>query len=122
MGIRILTGTEGGDERVIACLFCSVNMTAFGPIFYPDEDHERGNDEPQRFLDWYTAQVDKYRSCPVPMGHLWPVDVRRLDAARLSALVAEWRSLDCPDGDPREPDMNAPSAAERLERDCRRPS
>jgi hypothetical protein len=42
LGVRILEGSEIGDG---VCLYCSVTMWAFGPIF---EDR----DEAQQFLDW----------------------------------------------------------------------
>lgn len=42
MGVRILADVEEG----LACLYCSVSDTAFGPVFYG------GRHEAQVFLDW----------------------------------------------------------------------
>lgn len=44
MGVRILQG----DDYDGACLYCSVSMWAFGPIF---ENH----DQAQEFLDWLST-------------------------------------------------------------------
>lgn len=45
MGVRILGGEDG------ACLYDSVTMWAFGPIF---EDHEQA----ESFLQWLPAGID----------------------------------------------------------------
>ncbi len=61
MGVRVLEDKEG-----LKCLYCSVVMVAFGPIFYE-------NEEPDDFLEW----VKK--------------DVRLFSDKELENAVYEWR-------------------------------
>lgn len=63
MGVRILENKEDGYK----CLYCSVTMWAFGPIFYKDED-------PQEFLEW-----------------LGRIDPRSLTDKELENKVYDWR-------------------------------
>ena len=65
MGVHILVNKEDGYQ----CLYCSVTMWAFGPIFYENEDAEE-------FLDW-----------------LKPVDPRSLTDKELENKVYEWRKI-----------------------------
>jgi len=62
MGVRVLRDKDGDS-----CLYCSVTMWAFGPIFYE-------NEEPDDFLDW-----------------LKPTDARSLTDKELENKVYDWR-------------------------------
>ncbi len=76
MGVRILTGKEGGSVIDIAAMFCSTTELAFGPLFREESDLQEpdGNGLDahqvcQRFIEWL------------------PQDARRYDA------VTDWDSL-----------------------------
>ena len=64
MSVRIIEGSDG--YKVI---YDSVTMTAFGPVFYEDDDVEA-------FLQW-----------------LSPVDARTLGQRELDGKVYEWRDF-----------------------------
>ena len=52
MGVRILIGQEQGSSIDMACLFCSVTGTVFGPIIYGVKDLA-AEDVAEQFLDWH---------------------------------------------------------------------
>ena len=61
MSVRIIEGTDG-----YKCLYDSVTMTAFGPIFYDEDDIDD-------FLEWVK------------------VDPRKCSQEALDNIVHEWR-------------------------------
>lgn len=62
MGVRILENAEDGYKA----LYCSTTMTAFGSIFYEDDDVDD-------FLEWLNK------------------DPRLLDNKELDAKIYQWR-------------------------------
>jgi len=50
MGVRILEDKDDGYK----CLYCSVTMWAFGPIFYENEDVDE-------FLEWLKIDPRKFK-------------------------------------------------------------
>jgi len=62
MAVRIIDGTDG-----YKVLYCSTTMTAFGPIFYEEDDVED-------FLEWL------------------PQDARLYTQGELDFKVYEWRN------------------------------
>ena len=71
MGVRVLRGDEG------SVLYCSVSLTAFGPVFAEDED-------PDDFLEWLDRHYGE-------AGYDGAVDARQLTEAQLAEDVAKWR-------------------------------
>ncbi len=71
MGVRILVGNLDGTKDIDgACLYDSVTMTAFGPIFDDEEEVEA-------FLQAYE------RTCAA--------DLRVLSSGELEEVVSKWR-------------------------------
>lgn len=72
MGVRILEGGGGRGDNNGACLYCSVTMWAFGPIF---EDH----DQAQEFLDWLGTDPRGYND--VELRHRYHMFLERKEVA-----------------------------------------
>lgn len=68
MGLRILTGEEGGDSNGQAVLFCSTSMRAL-PFMFEDEEEAEG------FLEHVNED---------------PVDFRKLPYERQNELYETW--------------------------------
>jgi hypothetical protein len=107
MGLRIL----GGDEQ--AAMFCSTSMTAFGPVFMPNEAHLLDALEVAELFtllhpdcrSWDTGQVDTAYAelrewldkCPVDFGDV--DDFVRLHGGEMKCLqCAEWFTPDVAKG------------------------
>jgi len=73
MSVRIIEGTDG-----YKCLYNSVTMTAFGPIFYDEDDVED-------FLEW--VKVDPRTCSPEALDkivHQWREHVEEMAFERWS--------------------------------------
>lgn len=70
MGIRILYSGSSS----MAVMYCSTTDTAFGPVFY-DEDNHTGDDRIEAFIDW-----------------LNPIDARHYTEAELRAKYNDFHT------------------------------
>ncbi len=67
MGVRILTGSEGGSDIQMAVMFCSTTDIVFGPLFHEEDDlpEPDGNgldahDVCLRFIEWLPQDARRY--------------------------------------------------------------
>jgi hypothetical protein len=77
MGVRIIN--DPSDRNDYACLYDSVSMTAFGPVF---DDAEEADD----FLEWYDKNGPRSK-----VNNTEVLDLRIPSDSELETLVKEFR-------------------------------